>query len=52
MRYTHFGPEWRQGQNVDHGPIVPDSDVVENGLGFFGAYRVDEFEIRFQEDPK
>lgn len=51
MRYTHFGPEWRKGQEVDHRPIVTDSGVVENGLGFFGAYRVDEFEIRFQPNP-
>ena len=52
IRYTHFGPEWRKGQDVDHGPVVPDADVVENGLGFFGAYRVDEFEIRFQPNPE
>ena len=52
IRYTHYSREWSKGQNVKFGPILTDSDVVINGLGFVGAYRVDTYEVRFQEDPE
>lgn len=43
IRYKHFGPEWRTGRPIEDGSIDTDSGVVENGLGFLGAYRVDTF---------
>lgn len=52
IRYTHYSREWALVQNVKYGPINTDSDVVENDLGFVGAYRADTNEVRFQEDPE
>lgn len=50
IRYTHFGPEWSAARPFNNGPIDIESGDVENGLGFFGAYRVDTFSIPLSEE--
>lgn len=52
IRYKHFGPEWQTGRPIEEGEIDTDSGDVENGLGFFGAYRTDtlSFEISDPEE--
>lgn len=40
----HYGPEWSIGSPL-RGPINTESGVVENGLGFFGAYSQQTFTI-------
>lgn len=49
IRYKHYGPEWQTGRPIEEGEIDTDSGDVENGLGFFGAYRVDTFSFQFSE---
>lgn len=51
IRYKHFGPEWQTGRPIEEGEIDTDSGLIENGLGFFGAYRVDSFSFNFT-DPE
>ena len=51
IRYKHFGPEWSTGRPILEGQLDIDSGDIENGLGFFGAYRVGEFSITFSEEP-
>lgn len=43
IRYKHYGPEWQTGRPLEDGSIDTDSGLIENGLGFFGAYRTDTF---------
>lgn len=52
IRYTHFGPEWGIGRPQENGPIDIESEVVENGLGFFGAYRTDTLKVQFFDEPE
>lgn len=49
IRYKHFGPEWQTGRPIEDGEIDTDSGVIENGLGFFGAYRMDTFSFDISE---
>jgi hypothetical protein len=42
IRYTHFGAEWHQGK-PRMGQIDFESGIIENGLGFIGAFRTGEF---------
>lgn len=51
IRYTHFGPEWGIGQPQENGPIDIESGLIENGLGFFGAYRTDTLQVHFSDLP-
>jgi hypothetical protein len=50
IRYKHFGPEWQTGRPIEDGRIDTDSGDVENGLGFFGAYRMDTFSFQLSEE--
>lgn len=51
IRYKHFGPEWQTGRPIPQGGIDTDSGLVENGLGFLGAYREDTFSFQVS-DPE
>lgn len=51
IRYTHFGPEWGTGRPQENGPIDIESGLIENGLGFFGAYRTDTLQVHFSDLP-
>lgn len=45
IRYDHFGPEW-DNINQEDGPLNPlESNDIEGGLGFLGAYRSGSFEF-------
>lgn len=52
IRYKHFGPEWQPGLTIENGSIDIESGDIENGLGFFGAYRVDSFTVPLSEQPE
>lgn len=51
IRYTHFGPEWGIGRPQKNGPIDIESGLIENGLGFLGAYRTDTLMVQFYDLP-
>lgn len=46
--YVHYGPEFANGRPF-RGPVDIESGDVNNGLGFFGAYREDSFSISFNQ---
>lgn len=50
ITYKHFGPEWEKGTPF-RGPVDTESGDVENGVGFFGAFRQDTFTINFGGSP-
>lgn len=52
IRYYHYGKEWSNGKPFEFGQIDTESGDVENGLGFFGAYRVDTFTIPLSEEEE
>lgn len=52
IRYTHFGPEWGTGRPQENSPIDIESGLIENGLGFFGAYRTDTLMVQFFDEPE
>jgi len=52
IRYKHFGPEWDTGLPIEDGLIDTDSGDIENGLGFFGAFREDTFSFEITEEEE
>ena len=50
IRYYHYGEEWSTGKPFEFGQIDTESGDVDNGLGFFGAYRVETFTIPLSEE--
>lgn len=49
IRYRHFGAEWHTGK-PRMGQINMESGIIENGLGFIGAYRTGEFRFFIGEE--
>lgn len=47
IRYYHMGKEWNAVLPTRTGSIDIESDAVNNGLGFFGAYYKGEFSFQF-----
>lgn len=44
IRYIHFGPDWEQFEETDYYIFdFLDSGEIENGIGFLGGIRRDEF---------
>jgi|GEM_PF-1092573 len=47
IRYYHLGNQWDEGLPFRSGNIQMETDVISNGLGFFGVYFTETFVFPF-----